>query len=87
MHYVYLLRSKSYPDRTYIGSTRDLRRRLAEHNAGKSIHTNKFRPWEMVAYVGLPEPHLAEQLERYLKSGSGRAFASRHLIGAYARRA
>ena len=44
MFYVYLLRSKTNPDQTYVGSTSDLRKRLAEHNAGKSIHTNKFKP-------------------------------------------
>ena len=80
MYYVYLLRNKTHPDQTYIGSTHDLRNRLAEHNAGKSIHTNKFKPWELTAYVALPEKHLAEKFERYLKSGSGRAFAKKHLL-------
>jgi len=80
MHYVYLLRSTAHPKQTYVGSTGDLRRRLAEHNAGKSIHTNKFKPWGLTAYIALPEIHLAEELEKYLKSGSGRAFASRHLL-------
>jgi putative endonuclease len=60
---VYLLRSKNHPDQTYVGSTSDLRRRLTEHNAGKSIHTNKFKPWDPMAYVALTETHLAEGLE------------------------
>ena len=64
MHYVYILRSKKRPDQTYVGSTHDLRKRLDEHNAGKSIHTNKFRPWNLMAYVALSEKHLAEELER-----------------------
>ena len=80
MYYVYLLRSKTHPNQTYIGSTGDLRKRLAEHNAGKSIHANKFKPWDLMAYVALPEKHLAEKFESYLKSGSGRAFAKRHLL-------
>ena len=80
MHYVYLLRSKTHRDQTYVGYTHDLLKRLAEHNAGKSIHTNKFKPWDLMAYIALPEKHLAEELERYLKSGSGRAFAKRHLL-------
>lgn len=79
MYYAYILRSEKFPNQTYIGSTGDLRNRLTEHNSGKSTHTNKFKPWELVAYVALPERHLAEELERYLKSGSGRAFAKRHL--------
>jgi putative endonuclease len=80
MYYAYILRSENFPSQTYVGSTSDLRKRLAEHNGGKSIHTNKFRPWGLVAYVAPPEKHLAEELERYLKSGSGRAFAKRHLL-------
>ena len=80
MCYAYILRSENFPGQTYIGSTGDLRTRLAEHNAGKSIHTNKFKPWNMMAYVALPEKLLAEELERDLKSGSGRAFAKRHLL-------
>jgi predicted GIY-YIG superfamily endonuclease len=78
--YVYILRSKTHPAQTYIGSTSDLRSRLAQHNSGKSIHTNKFRPWELEAYVALPKKSLADKLEGYLKTGSGRAFAKRHLL-------
>ena len=79
MLYVYILRSKSRPEQTYIGSTSDLRSRLAQHNAGKSIHTNRFKPWNVMAYVALPDQLLAEAFERYLKTGSGRAFVKRHL--------
>jgi putative endonuclease len=79
MHYVYLLRSESRPEQTYIGLTQDLRARLNQHNSGKSIHTNKFAPWRIVAYVGFADEKRAAAFERYLKSGSGRAFASRHL--------
>jgi predicted GIY-YIG superfamily endonuclease len=76
MFYIY---SEKHPDQTYIGSTADLKKRLTEHNSGKSIHTNKFKPWELTAYIALPDRSLAEQFEHYLKTGSGRAFAQRHL--------
>jgi putative endonuclease len=68
MYYVYILRSKTHPDETYIGSTSDLRKRLAAHNAGKSTHTNKFKAWNLTAYIALPEKLSAEKFERYLKS-------------------
>lgn len=42
--YVYLLRSTSHPDQRYVGLTGDLKKRLAEHNAGKSPHTSKYVP-------------------------------------------
>jgi predicted GIY-YIG superfamily endonuclease len=78
MFYVYILQSKTDPRQTYLGSTADLRKRLSEHNSGKSIHTNKFMPWDVVAYIALPTKVAAEKLERYFKTGSGRAFSKRH---------
>ena len=80
MYYAYILRSKSCPDQTYVGSTGSLRERLAAHNAGRSAHTSKFKPWELVIYAAFQEQRTAEKFERYLKSGSGRAFARRHLL-------
>ncbi len=80
MHYVYILLSIADPKQAYVGSTHDLRKRLAEHNSGKSIHTNKFKPWKLIAYIAFQEQRAAERFERYLKSGSGRAFTRRHLL-------
>ncbi|MBN1555642.1 MAG: GIY-YIG nuclease family protein [Phycisphaerae bacterium] len=77
--YVYLLRSISHPDQRYVGLTADLNKRLAEHNAGKSPHTSKYVPWELVVSVYFKDHTKAEAFERYLKHGSGHAFANRHL--------
>lgn len=41
MRYVYLLQSEAVVGQRNVGSTADLKRRLAEHNAGKSLHTSK----------------------------------------------
>jgi putative endonuclease len=65
--------------RRYVGITTDLKQRLAEHNSGKSPHTAQFKPWRLVAYVAFSNEQTANEFERYLKSGSGHAFASRHL--------
>ena len=77
--YVYLIRSVSHPDERYVGITQDLKTRLREHNAGKSQHTSKFTPWELVTAVYFSDKGKAEAFERYLKQGSGHAFANRHL--------
>jgi predicted GIY-YIG superfamily endonuclease len=79
MKYVYLLRSLSDPSQRYIGLTEDLNRRLEEHNAGKSPHTSKNLPWRIEVVVRFENDQKAASLERYLKSGSGHAFANRHL--------
>ena len=79
MHYVYFLRSQRDPSKTYIGMTDDLRARFGQHNDGSSFHTAKYRPWDLVGYVALADRQRAAALERYLKTGSGHAFAKRHL--------
>ena len=50
MFYVYLIKSISHPEQKYIGQTDDLKKRLKQHNAGYSIHTAKYNPWELVNY-------------------------------------
>ena len=78
MKYVYILESldsKYY----YVGITSDLRARLAKHNAGEVPHTSKFGPWRVRTYVAFSDEALATAFEKYLKSGSGRAFAKRRL--------
>ena len=78
MTFVYLLQSEADPLRYYVGLSNDPARRLEEHNGGKSIHTNKYRPWSVVVTVGFADPAKATAFEDYLKSGSGRAFAKKH---------
>ncbi len=79
MFYVYLIESTEHGGERYIGLTRDLQTRLSDHNAGKSVHTAKFRPWWLVTYVAFTELTKAESFERYLKQGSGHAFANKRL--------
>ena len=78
MYFVYSLESTD-GKHWYVGITDNVDRRLAEHNDGKSIHTNKYKPWKLRSYTAFMDPHRAEAFERHLKSHSGRAFAKRHL--------
>jgi predicted GIY-YIG superfamily endonuclease len=77
--FVYVLRSLTDPNRYYTGVTANVRARLSAHNAGECIHTAKHRPWELDVVVAFREEGRAITFERYLKSGSGVAFAQRHL--------
>jgi putative endonuclease len=63
----------------YIGITDDLRARLAKHNAGEVPHTSKYRPWRIRTYFAFSDEARAIAFEKYLKSGSGRAFAKKRL--------
>jgi predicted GIY-YIG superfamily endonuclease len=78
MFYVYILRSISYPHKTYTGYTKDLKQRLADHNGGESIYSNKYKPWRLEICIGFHEESKAIKFEKYLKSGSGRVFSKNH---------
>jgi predicted GIY-YIG superfamily endonuclease len=74
-----VLGSKFRPAEHYVGVTRgSLRARLNRHNDGDIPSTARYRPWRVVAAFWFPDEAIAFAFERYLKSGSGRAFAKRH---------
>jgi predicted GIY-YIG superfamily endonuclease len=78
--FVYVIRSSRFPTRYYVGLTDDVVRRLTVHNSGGSSHTANLRPWELVAAIEFTNESSAVAFEKYLKSGSGRAFAKRHFV-------
>jgi len=77
-HFVYVLESSRSPDRHYIGLTSDVSARLAAHNDARSWHTAKHGPWKLLVSMEFTDAAVAARFERYLKTGSGRAFAGRH---------
>ncbi|HKY21680.1 MAG TPA: GIY-YIG nuclease family protein [Vicinamibacterales bacterium] len=76
---VYVLKSASDPRRYYTGLTSDMAARLDAHNAGRCAHTTSGRPWIVDVVIEFLDERRAVAFERYLKSGSGVAFAMRHL--------
>ena len=77
--YVYILKSAADSTHHYTGFTEDLGQRLDEHNSGKLPNTARFRPWTISSATAFTDKGRALAFERYLKSGSGREFARRHL--------
>jgi predicted GIY-YIG superfamily endonuclease len=77
--FVYVLKNSSVPPRYYTGVTANVAIRHAAHNEGCSRHTAKYRPWSIDVVIEFPDERRALAFERYLKSGSGVAFAKRHL--------
>jgi putative endonuclease len=77
--FVYVLKNVAVPPRYYTGLASDVTNRCAEHNAGSCIHTAKYRPWSIDVVIEFADERRAVAFERYLKSGSGVAFAHRHL--------
>ena len=78
MYYVYLLRSEKDPSKTYVGYTTNIEERLERHNKGDCTrHTDEHMPWKLVVFLAFDSEKKARSFERYIKEGSGYAFAKR----------
>lgn len=73
MYYVYILKSE-IKEKTYVGFTNNLERRIKEHNSGKSKFTSRYIPWRVVYQEQVETPANARARELYLKSAAGRKF-------------
>ncbi len=76
MHYVYSLQCK---DGYYVGCTNDIVDRLNRHKNGNAPATANRLPINLEFYIAMEDKYKAFNLEKYLKSGSGRAFVKKHL--------
>ena len=77
--FVYALRNRDTPPRYYTGLTGNVATRLEAHNAGRCPHASRAGPWAIDVVVEFADEERAVTFEKYLKSGSGVAFAHRHL--------
>ena len=77
MYYVYSLRCK---DGYYVGCTDDITARLDRHQKGNVPTTANRLPVNLEFYFAIGDKYKAFEFEKYLKSGSGRAFIQKHLI-------
>lgn len=75
MFYVYVLRS-ARSGRLYTGCTSDLRKRLSEHQVGKSTYTKTRGPYELIYYEACRDEKDAFTREKYLKTGMGKRYLS-----------
>ena len=75
MYYVYSLKCA---DGFYIGCTDNLKERIKRHQRGNVPATAKRLPISLDFYVAIKDKYKAFEFEKYLKSGSGRAFVKKH---------
>jgi predicted GIY-YIG superfamily endonuclease len=79
MYYVYILQSEK--DKScYTGFTADLKERIKKHNRKEVNYSSKKAPFELVWFCAFRDKDKAIAFEKYLKIGSGFAFARKHLI-------
>lgn len=78
MYYVYIL--KCNDSELYTGCTNNIIDRLERHQKGYVLATQNRLPVILEFYTAIPDKYKAFEFEKYLKSGSGRAFLKRHFI-------
>ncbi len=78
MYYVYVLRCVD--KRTYIGCSEDLKDRLDRHAKAQIPATKERLPVKLIAYFAFNDKYTAFNFEKYLKTGSGRAFLRRRIL-------
>ena len=80
-YYVYVLESIEF-NRKYIGFTRNIERRLNQHNSGRTKSTKPYLPWKMLFYEEYHNKEKALIREKFLKTGKGREFIKKRPRGA-----
>ncbi|MBU4360526.1 GIY-YIG nuclease family protein [Patescibacteria group bacterium] len=80
MYYIYIIQSIKFTKRFYTGFSENIKKRINEHNSGKSNHTNKYKPWKLIFYSAFYNKKTALDFEKYLKTASGIAFRNKRLI-------
>jgi len=70
-YFVYVLISETHNTR-YVGSCKDVQKRLDEHNTGRCRYTSGRIPWRLILQEEFPTLSEARNREFFLKSGQGR---------------
>jgi len=81
-YYTYILKSKK-DSKIYTGYTKDLRKRLEQHNKGLSTYTKGRGPFILIYYEGCLLESKARSRELYLKSGMGKRYLKNRLGASY----
>jgi predicted GIY-YIG superfamily endonuclease len=78
MQFVYLLRCAD--GSTYTGCTRNIDERLTRHNKKQVLYTSTRLPVKLITYIAFTDKYKAFEFEKYLKSGSGKAFSNKRFL-------
>ena len=81
-YYTYVLESLKDRKR-YVGYTTDLRKRLEEHNEGKSFSTKPRLPFKLIYCEVCLDEEDARRREQFFKQTKGRRFITKRLKSYY----
>ena len=82
MFYTYIIKSEK-DGKLYTGSTKDLRKRLMQHNKGLSTYTKERGPFKIIYYEACLLEDKARSRELFLKSGMGKRYLKNRLGASY----
>jgi len=72
-HYVYVLKSQK-DGKFYVGYTKNIQKRLEEHNSGQVRSTKERRPMKLIYWEGCINQQDATRREKYLKTAWGKRY-------------
>lgn len=79
MYYIYILQSQK-DNSFYTGFTDNLKLRIKQHNQHDSKYSASKAPYELAWYCAFRNKNKALYFEKYLKQGSGFAFARKRFV-------
>lgn len=78
MYYVYVLKS-DIDGFWYTGYTKDLQKRILDHNNKENFSTKNRSPFKLIYFEGCSDERDARAREKYLKSGMGKKYIKNRL--------
>ena len=72
-YFVYAIKSKT-SNQIYVGISKDIERRLKEHNNKEVKSTKAYTPWKLIYKESCEGRKRARKREKYFKSGCGKEF-------------
>lgn len=79
MFYIYILKSK-IDNKLYTGFSKDLKKRIKDHDNGNVDSTRKRRPLELIYYEAYSEKSLALKREKFLKTTKGKSQLRKQIL-------
>lgn len=76
MFFIYILQSE-IDNSFYIGYSKDVDRRLKQHNEGESNYTSRKMPWKIVYVEKAETKFIALKREKFLKNQKSKDFYNR----------
>jgi putative endonuclease len=80
MGYITYILISEVANKTYVGYTDNLERRLTEHNNGESLFSKRYKPWKILYSENFSTKFEAIKKEKYFKSKAGRIWMKKNLF-------